>query len=78
MLCITTATKVSKFRFFSGPHFLVSGLYTDIYIINLRIQSAYGKMLTTKNPESELFHAVHSATLRNSLINLMNCTFSII
>ena len=40
---------MSKYEVFSGPHFLVFGLYTEIYLLNLRIQSEYGKIETRKN-----------------------------
>ena len=39
---ITTAWKVSKYGVFSGPYFPVFGLKTDIYGVNLRIQSVGG------------------------------------
>ena len=32
-----TARKMSKYRVFSGPYFLVFGLNTEIYGVNLRI-----------------------------------------
>ena len=44
-----TAWKMSKYGVFSGPHFLVFGLNTDIYSANLRIQSEYRKTGTRKN-----------------------------
>ena len=44
-----TAWKVSKYGFFSGPYFPVPGLNTEIYFVNLRIQSEYGKIRTKKN-----------------------------
>ena len=46
-----TARKVSKYGVFSGPYFPVFGLNTEIYSVNLHIQSKYGKIRTT-------FHAV--------------------
>ena len=45
---IIIALKVSKYGVFSGPYFPVFRLNTDIYRINLRIQSEYMKMHTRK------------------------------
>ena len=36
---------------FTGPYFLVFGLNSKIYKVNLRIKSEYGKMRTRKNSE---------------------------
>ena len=44
-----TAWKVSKYGVFSGLHFPVFGLNTEIYGVNLRIQSEYRKTRTRKN-----------------------------
>ena len=44
-----TAWKVSKYGVFSGPYFPVFGRNTEIYEVNLRIQSEYRKTRTTKN-----------------------------
>ena len=41
--------KSAKYGAFSGPHFPVFGLNTDIYFVNLRIQSKYRKIRTRKN-----------------------------
>ena len=40
---------MSKYGVFSGPYFPVFGLNTDIYSVNLRIQSKYRKIRTRKN-----------------------------
>ena len=40
--------KVSKYGDFSGPYFPVFGLNTEIYGVNLRIQSDYRKIRTKK------------------------------
>ena len=47
----TTAWKVFKHEVFSGPHFPVFWLNTEIYSINvnLRIQQEYGKIKTWNN-----------------------------
>ena len=44
-------------RNFSGPHFSAFGLNTDIYSVNLRIQSECGKMRTRKTPNTDTFYA---------------------
>ena len=44
-----TAWKVSKYGVYSGPYFPVFRRITEIYKVNLRIQSEYRKMWTRKN-----------------------------
>ena len=44
-----TARKESKYGVFSGPYFPVFGLNTEIYGLNLRIQSKYRKIRNRKN-----------------------------
>ena len=44
--------------FISGPYFPVFGLNTDIYGINLRIQSEHGKIRARKSSYLDTFHAV--------------------
>ena len=44
-----TAWKVSKYGVISGPYFPVLGLNTEIYEVNLRIQSEYWKIRTWNN-----------------------------
>ena len=53
----STAWKVSKYGVCSGPYFPVFGLNTEIYEVNFRIQSEYGKMRTRKN--SVFWHFSH-------------------
>ena len=65
---IITAWKVSKYRVFSGPYFPVFGLNTEIYGVNLRIQSKYGKKWTRKN--SGLGHFSPRVLLVKDLINI--------
>ena len=36
---------------FTGPYFLVFGLNKEIYIVNICIQSEYGKMRISKNSQ---------------------------
>ena len=38
-----------QIRSFSGPYFLVFGLNTEIYGVNLRVQSEYWKIQARKN-----------------------------
>ena len=40
---------MSKYGVISGPYFTVFGLNTEIYFINLRIQSKYRKIWTRNN-----------------------------
>ena len=44
-----TAWKVSKYGVISGPYFPVFGLNTEIYEVNLRIQSEYRNKRTRNN-----------------------------
>ena len=44
-----TAWKVSKYEVFFGPYISVFGLNTEIYAVNLRIQSEYRKIRTRNN-----------------------------
>ena len=44
-----TVWKVSKYAEFSGPYFPVFGLNTEIYSVNLRVQSEYRKIRTRKS-----------------------------
>ena len=48
-LTSVTAWKVTIYGVFSGPHFPVFGLNTEIYEVNLRIHSEHRKMQTRKN-----------------------------
>ena len=43
---------------FSGPYFPIFGLNTEIYFVNLRIQSEYRKTQTRENPYLNTFLAV--------------------
>ena len=45
----TTVRKMSKYRVFSGLYFSAFGLNTEIYSVNLHIQSEYGKIQTRKS-----------------------------
>ena len=45
----STVWKKSKYGIFSGPHFSVCGVNSEIYFVSLRIQSEYGKIWIRKN-----------------------------
>ena len=66
--CVYLASKVSKFKDFSGPYFPIFELNTDIYSLSLRIQYEYGKILTRKTSNSGTFHTV----IFNNKINSNN------
>ena len=57
----SAARKESKIGVFSGPYFPVFGLNTEIYGVNLCIQSKYGKIRTRKIPYLGTFHAMWSS-----------------
>ena len=65
-----TAWKVFKYRVFSGPYFPVFGLNTEIYGLNLRIQSKYRKMRTRKNSVFRHFSCSEQRSLLSSLQRL--------
>ena len=52
---LNTAWKVCKYGVFSDRYFPIFGLNTEIYSINLRIQSEYRKIRTSKNSVSGYF-----------------------
>ena len=53
-----TASEVSKYGVFSDPYSLVFELNTEIYRVNLRIQSNTGKYGPEKTSHLDTFHAV--------------------
>ena len=58
-----TAWKVSKCGVFSGPYFRIFWLNTEIYSVNLRIQSEYRKIRTRNNPVLGHFSFIYLLTL---------------
>ena len=50
--------EVSTYGAISGPYFPVFGLNTEIYGVNLQIQSEYRKYGPEKTPYLDIFHAV--------------------
>ena len=57
---------MSKYGVFSGPCFPVFGLNTEVYGVNLRIQSEYRKIRTRKN--SVFGHFSRSVTLEQQYL----------
>ena len=53
------SVKSVRTRSFSGPDFPAFGLTTEIYSVNLRIQSKCGKIRTRKTPKTDTFHALN-------------------
>ena len=47
-----------RIQSFSGPHFPALGLNTEIYRVNLHIQSECGKIRIRKTPNTDIFYAV--------------------
>ena len=50
--------KIFHISRFLDPHFLSFGLNTELYTVNLPIQSKWGKILTRKTPKADIFQAV--------------------
>ena len=71
---LSTAWKVSKYGVISGPYFPAFGLNTEIYGVNLRIQSEYRKIRTKNN--SVFGHFSHSGNNKFSWFNVWS-TFSL-
>ena len=67
-----TAWKASKYWVFSGSYFPVCRLNTEIYGVNLRIQSKYKKIRTKKNSAFE-----HFLRFKFSKIQIINLVSSI-
>ena len=55
---ISYCVKSAIIRSFSSPYFAAFGQNTEIYSLNLRIQSKCGKIRTRKTPNTDTFHAV--------------------
>ena len=71
---IVTVRKVPRYGAFSSPYFPVFGLNTEIYRVNLRIQSKYGKIRTRKNSVFGLFsRSAYLKFVRPSPSNLFDC-----
>ena len=70
-ICHTQCVKSIHIQSFSGPYFPAFGLNTEIYEINLRIQSEFRKMQTRKTPDMDSFYAVTNS-------NCSSCFFFIL
>ena len=55
---ITHSIKKIRIWSFSGPYIPAFWLNTEIYGVNIRIQSDYGNIRTRKTPNTDTFHAV--------------------
>ena len=65
-----TSWKVSKYGVIYGPYFLVFGLNTEIYPVNLRILSGYRKIKENK-------HFSRSAFYFNSILFMVQVFFDL-
>lgn len=62
---------------FSGPCFAKPGLIS-LYSVSLRIQSEFGKIQTSKTPNTDTLHAVKAANISNkTLHHLANTCFKL-
>ena len=52
---------------FSGPYFRAFELNTEIYSVNLRIQSACGEKRTKKTPITDIFQAGKDSNTKTNL-----------
>ena len=50
--------KSGRIRSFPGPYFPAFGLNTEIYSVNVRIQSVCGEITTRKNPNADTFYSL--------------------
>ena len=71
----STAWKVTKYRVFSWSVLSVFGLNAEIYPVNVRIQSEYGKIRNRKN--SVFGYFLHGGHFRISYVAFPNGLFSI-
>ena len=68
-----------KYGAFSGPYFPVFGLNTEIYGVNLRIQSDTGKYGPEKTLYLDNFHEVQCKCLStNTLMSLLQSPVALI
>ena len=70
-----TAWKASKYGIFSGPYFPVFGLNTEIYEVNLRIQSEYRKLRTRRNSVFGHFSRIVNHPCRSVISIKLLCNF---
>ena len=68
-----TAPKMSECGVFYGPCFPLFGLNTEIYRVNFRVQSKYGKVQTSKTSKNSVFeHFSRSGRFSLGSITLWN------
>ena len=67
-----TAWKVSKYGVFSSLYFPAFGLNTEIYALNVRTQSKYGKLRTWKKLRIWTFHTVTIYSDHKPFVNILN------
>ena len=72
-----TAWKVSKYGVISGPYFHVLGLSTEIYGVDLCIQSEYRKIRTRNTPYLDTFYAVDFLVFEYSRFLITNFCHSL-
>ena len=60
---------VPEFTVFSGPYFPAFGLSTEIYFVNIRIQSKCGNIRTRENSESRHFSHIVLLRLKKKVIH---------
>ena len=60
---------MSKYGVLSGPYFPVFGLNTEIFFVNLCIQSEYGKYGPEKTLYLDNFHTVTALAIDNFFAN---------
>ena len=89
---IKHCVKSVQIQVFPGPHFPVFGLNTDIYSVNIRIQSKYRKIRTRKNSVFARFsrsdseresleihtHNATNETNENKIIRILQTRFHIL
>ena len=63
--------KIVHTRNFSGPYFPTFGLNTEIYRVNIRIQTEYGKIRTRKNPNKDTFYSVLTGLVQQLILILV-------
>ena len=68
MVRVKHCVKSVRIRSFFGPYFPAFGVNMKRYFISLRIQSEYGKIRTSKIPNTDTFYAEKSCS---SSVNIM-------
>ena len=74
-LCLTLRKKCPNTRVFSGPYLPLFGLNTEIYSVNLPIQSEYRKIRTEKTLYFETSRSVNLKCIRTTPFILLLCRY---